>query len=75
MAGSYERALTGADVIARAASVGLDPDVIARIVEILDPAAEITGPDELVRLAGPARIGMAPGRWAHVFGPLFGEFE
>jgi len=65
----------GADVIARAAAVGVDPRVAALLAELLDPETEITGPDELGRLAGPARLGMAPGRWAHVFGPLFGEFE
>lgn len=75
MDGSYERPLTGADVIARAEVAGVDRHVAARLADLVDPSAEIAGPDELARVAGPVHLGMTAGRWAHVFGPLFGEFE
>jgi hypothetical protein len=75
MDGSYERALTGADVIARARAAGVEPAQARIIAAAIDPAIEISGPEELARVIGPARLGMSSGRWGHVFGPLFGEFE
>ena len=72
---SYERALTGADVIARARSAGVGAEVLRVIAASLDPDAVVNGPGELARVVGPERLGMSRGRWDHVFGPLFGEFE
>lgn len=75
MDGSCQRPLTGADVIARAEAAGVDRHRAARLADLVDASAEIAGPDELARVAGPVQLGMTAGRWAHVFGPLFGEFE
>jgi len=75
MDASYERALTGADVIAWARAAGVGPAQARIIAASIDPATAISGPEELARAIGPARLGMSPGRWDHVFGPLFGEFE
>ncbi len=72
---SYERPLTGADVIARASAAGIDAATAALIAELIDADRVIAGQAELVRVIGPVRLGMTPGRWNHVFGPLFGEFE
>jgi hypothetical protein len=75
MDGIYERPVTGVDVIAQASSAGLEPRVAVRLAGRVDADAEFRGLDDLARAAGPAELGMTPGRWAAVFGPLFGEFE
>lgn len=72
---SYERPLTGADVIARARAAGIGPDPMRIIVELIAPADEFPEPAALARVIGPARLGLTAGRWNHVFGPLWGEFE
>lgn len=72
---SYERPLTGADVIAQAAAAGVGPDALAVIDELLGRGGQISGQADLVQRIGPDRLGMTAGRWDHVFGPLFGEFE
>jgi hypothetical protein len=75
MDGTYERPVTGADVIAQATSAGLDPRVAVLLAGRVDADVEFRDLDGLARGAGPAELGMTPGRWAAVFGPLFGEFE
>jgi hypothetical protein len=72
---SYERPLTGADVIARARTAGIGPETMQVITATIPPDAEFPDPAVLARAIAPARLGMTPGRWNHVFGPLFGEFE
>jgi len=45
------------------------------IVELVAPGDEFPEPAALARVIAPARLGVTAGRWNHVFGPLFGEFE
>ncbi len=75
MDASYERPLTGADVIARAGTAGIGPDAMRTIIELVAPGDEFPEPAALARVIAPARLGLTAGRWNHVFGPLFGEFE
>jgi len=75
MDASYERPLTGADVIARARAAGIGPDAMRIIVELIAPGDEFPAPAALARVIAPERLGLTAGRWNNVFGPLFGEFE
>ena len=75
MDGTYDRPLTGVDIIAQATSAGLKPGVAVLLAGRVDADAEFRDLDDLARAAGPAQLGMTPGRWAALFGPLFGEFE
>ena len=75
MNASYERPLTGADVIARARTAGIGPDAMRIIVELIAPGDEFPAPAALSRVIAPERLGLTAGRWNNVFGPLFGEFE
>ena len=75
MDASYERPLTGADVIARARAAGIGPDAMRVIIELIAPGDVFPEPAALARVIAPERLGLSAGRWNHVFGPLFGEFE
>jgi hypothetical protein len=75
MSGPYERAVTGADVQACARQAGLDVTTVARLGMLLNANDAVADIDELDLRAGPGTVGIAPARWAAVFGPLFGEFE
>jgi hypothetical protein len=73
--GIYDRPVRGSDVLARAQSAGIDVEALARMRQILDPAAVVADLEELARQIPPAGIGISMGAWAHAFAPLFGEFE
>ena len=72
---TYERPLTGADVIARARVSGIGTEAMRTIAAAIAPGDEFADAAALARVIAPARLGLTPGRWNHVFGPLFGEFE
>ncbi len=71
----YDRPVRGADVIAALAAfpghAALREGVAARV----DPAAVFGSLGELERACPPESIGVTPGAYATLFGPLFGEFE
>ncbi|MDX6555755.1 MAG: hypothetical protein QOD86_1950 [Miltoncostaeaceae bacterium] len=69
------RPIHGADVhaaMAHAARPGAD--AVALRAAVRDDDAFLTL-EELAAACPPERIGLAPGAYAALFGPLFGEFE
>lgn len=71
----YERPVRGSDVLARATTAGVPEHVCGRIRVRIAPEECVEDLDGLARLIAPDAIGMSPGAWTSVFGPLFGEFE
>jgi len=72
---TYERPLTGADIMARARVCGIGPEAMQAIAAAIAPGDEFASAAALANVIAPARLGLTAGRWNHVFGPLFGEFE
>ena len=69
------RPIHGADVraaMAQAARPGADAAALRAAVRDEDVFLTI---EELAAACPPERIGLAPGAYAALFGPLFGEFE
>lgn len=69
------RPITGLDVHAAARRLGggvVDSSTVERWIAA-DAAFEDL--DDLARACPPERIGLTPGAYAALFGPLFGEFE
>jgi len=72
---TYDRPVRGADVAGAAAAFPGRPVDPARVAAALPPEERVAGLAALRRMAGPERLGVTPGTWETVFGPLFGEFE
>lgn len=72
---TYDRPVTGSDVAGAAAAfarAGVDADAVRRRVP---PDAVFPDAAALRRALPPDALGISPGVWEAVFGPLFGEFE
>ena len=71
------RPITGADVRAALAHApgGVEAEQRARLAAAVADEDVFTSLDELVAACPPARVGLAPGAYAALFAPLFGEFE
>lgn len=72
---TYDRPVTGGDVAGAAAAfahAGVDADAV-RVRVAAD--AVFADAASLRRVLPPDALGIAPGTWEAVFGPLFGEFE
>lgn len=72
------RAISGADV--RAAlrgplAAGVTPASTRALCEAVAPEDAFLTLEELRQACPPERIGLAPGAYAALFAPLFGEFE
>lgn len=67
--------MRGADVVGAAAAFPGRPVDPGRVAALLRAEAPVAGLAALARVAGPERLGVPPGVWETVFGPLFGEFE
>ncbi len=69
------RLIAGRDVRALARHLGsgtVDPDLVEAWVAV---DAQFAGLADLARACPPERIGLSPGVFSALFGPLFGEFE
>ena len=71
----YERPVRGADVSGAAAAFPGRPVDPGRVAAALDPAREFADLEALARALPPEALGVGPGVFRAVFGPLFGEFE
>ncbi|MCU0306230.1 MAG: hypothetical protein MUE51_00385 [Thermoleophilia bacterium] len=67
--------VTGGDVRAALAAFGPPGADVAALDAAVPPEAEFASLDDLARACPPGRIGLRPGAFAALFGPLFGEFE
>ncbi len=63
------------DVHAAIRTFAGDADAAGLAEAWIDAAAEFTTLDEVEAHCPPERIGLSPGRFVAVVGPLFGEFE
>ncbi len=73
--GIYDRPVRGTDVVAALAGFPGIPVDRARVAACVDPDAVFASLQELERACPPELIGVTPGAYATLFGPLFGEFE
>ena len=69
------RTIRGCDVYAILVRFAPGEADLAAARRLIDPGAEFTSFEDLIRVCPPERIGLGFGRLAALAGPLFGEFE
>ena len=72
---TYDRPVRGADVIAAATAFPGHAALRGLLAARVDAAAVFGSLGELERACPPESVGVTPGAYATLFGPLFGEFE